>query len=144
STSLRGRVSSTRKSPEAALVEATATHELKCDLAADVIRRFGILRLRVTGFSMLPSIWPGTSRVCRGWPPTGPEMSSYLAAKGGCLYTGSSGCRAAQWLCVGTPMLDADPPVAVSDVLGRVEAIERGGSRVAMAERVSGGRRAAG
>jgi len=40
-------------------VEATATHELKCDLAADVIRRFGVLRLRVSGFSMLPSIWPG-------------------------------------------------------------------------------------
>ena len=37
-------------------------------------------------------------------------------------------------------MLAADPPVVVSDVLGRVESIER----VAMAERVSGGRRAAG
>ena len=40
----------------------------------------------------------------------------------------------------GDSMLDADPPVAVSDVLGRVESIERGGSRRAMAERVSGGR----
>ena len=36
----------------------------------------------------------------------------------------------------GDSMLDADPPVAVSDVLGRVEAIERGGSRVAVARRV--------
>ena len=41
------------------MVEASAIHELKCDLAADVIRRFGTLRLRVNGFSMLPSIWPG-------------------------------------------------------------------------------------
>ena len=41
------------------MVEATAIHELKCDLAADVIRRFGVLRLRVNGFSMLPTIWPG-------------------------------------------------------------------------------------
>ncbi len=39
----------------------------------------------------------------------------------------------------GDSMLDADPPVAVSDVLGRVESIERGGSRVAMAERVERG-----
>lgn len=31
----------------------------KCKLAATVLRRFGILRLRVTGRSMLPSIWPG-------------------------------------------------------------------------------------
>jgi len=37
---------------------------LKCDLAADVIRRFGALRLRVNGFSMLPSIWPGDIAVC--------------------------------------------------------------------------------
>ena len=44
----------------------------------------------------------------------------------------------------GDSMLNADPPVAVSDVLGLVESIERGGSRVAMAERVSGARRAAG
>ena len=31
----------------------------KCSLAAEVLRRFGQLRLRVTGASMLPSIWPG-------------------------------------------------------------------------------------
>src|SRR5436853_1552570 len=59
STSRSRSANSTRKSREAALVEATATHELKCDLAADVIRRFGVLRLRVNGLSMLPSIWPG-------------------------------------------------------------------------------------
>jgi len=41
------------------LVDALTTHALKCDLAADVIRGFGTLRLRVNGFSMLPSIWPG-------------------------------------------------------------------------------------
>jgi len=31
----------------------------KCDLAAEVLRRFGQLRLQVTGASMLPTIWPG-------------------------------------------------------------------------------------
>src|SRR6266478_1168478 len=55
----QGNVNSTGKLREAALVEASNAHELKCDLAADVIRRFGVLRLRVNGFSMLPSIWPG-------------------------------------------------------------------------------------
>ena len=86
------------------MVEATATHELKCDLAEDVIRRFGVLRLRVNGFSMLPSIWPGeiacVSRVDAYRP--GDVILFYLAATGGCLYTGSSRCRAAQWLRVGT------------------------------------------
>ena len=32
-----------------------ATH----DLDAQVIRQFGELRLKVTGASMLPSVWPG-------------------------------------------------------------------------------------
>lgn len=32
---------------------------LKVDLAAEVLRRGGIIRLRAWGASMLPSIWPG-------------------------------------------------------------------------------------
>jgi signal peptidase I len=32
---------------------------LKCELADEVLRRFGRLRLQVTGWSMLPTIWPG-------------------------------------------------------------------------------------
>ena len=39
----------------------------------------------------------------------------------------------------GDSMLDADPPVAAGDVLGRVESIERGGPRVAVAREVSWG-----
>jgi len=31
----------------------------KCRLAETILRRFGMLRLKVTGCSMLPSIWPG-------------------------------------------------------------------------------------
>jgi signal peptidase I len=34
-------------------------HEMKCELAAQVLRTFGTLRLEVTGLSMLPSVWPG-------------------------------------------------------------------------------------
>jgi len=32
---------------------------VKCDLTADVIRQFGEARLKVTGTSMLLSVWPG-------------------------------------------------------------------------------------
>src|SRR6266404_4332472 len=120
--------------------------KLKCDLAADAIRRFGTLRLRVNGFSMLPSMWPGDV-VC----VSGVDRDAYgpgdvvLYSRNGLLFVHrvvemSGGAVVTR----GDSMLDADTPVAVSDVLGRVEAIERGGSRVAMAERVSGGRRAAG
>jgi len=34
-------------------------HALKCELAAEVLRSSGMLRLRATGRSMLPAIWPG-------------------------------------------------------------------------------------
>lgn len=36
-----------------------ARDEVKCDLFLEVLRSFGSARLRVTGTSMLPSIWPG-------------------------------------------------------------------------------------
>ena len=34
-------------------------HAAKCELAEKTLRLFGSLHLRVTGFSMLPSVWPG-------------------------------------------------------------------------------------
>jgi signal peptidase I len=34
-------------------------HALKCELAAEALRSSGTLKLQVTGWSMLPSIWPG-------------------------------------------------------------------------------------
>ena len=35
------------------------SHAVKCELAAEVLRSSERLRLKVTGWSMLPSIWPG-------------------------------------------------------------------------------------
>jgi len=36
---------------------------LKCDLAGEVLRSTGRLRLGVTGWSMLPTIWPGDTLI---------------------------------------------------------------------------------
>src|ERR1043166_8467099 len=41
------------------LPRAAARETLKSKLAVEVARRFGEVRLRVTGASMLPSVWPG-------------------------------------------------------------------------------------
>ena len=38
-------------------------HALKCELAAESLRSSGTLRLQVTGWSMLPSVWPGDTLV---------------------------------------------------------------------------------
>lgn len=34
-------------------------HAVKCELAGEVLRSSGKLRLQVTGWSMLPAVWPG-------------------------------------------------------------------------------------
>jgi hypothetical protein len=39
------------------------THALKCALVDEVLRVFGAARLRVTGLSMLPSVWPGDTLI---------------------------------------------------------------------------------
>src|ERR1700722_4528691 len=35
----------------------------KCELVEEVLRLFGVVRLGVTGFSMLPSVWPGDTLI---------------------------------------------------------------------------------
>jgi len=41
------------------LLSQESEHALKCEIAAETLRSFGGLRLRLTGHSMLPAIWPG-------------------------------------------------------------------------------------
>ena len=40
-----------------------AAHSVKCDLAGEVLRSSGRLRLRVTGWSMLPTVMPGDTLI---------------------------------------------------------------------------------
>jgi hypothetical protein len=40
-----------------------AAHAQKCELVDEVLRVFGTVRLRVIGFSMLPSVWPGDTLI---------------------------------------------------------------------------------
>jgi hypothetical protein len=41
------------------LLSQESEHALKCEIAAETLRSCGRLRLRLTGHSMLPAIWPG-------------------------------------------------------------------------------------
>src|SRR5258708_13000746 len=93
---------------------------------------------------MLPTIWPGdiacVSRVVAYRPG-----DVVLFSRNGRLFVH----RVVEMSCGavvtrGDSMLDADPPVAVSDVLGRVEAIERAGRGWRWQSVWAGGRRAAG
>jgi signal peptidase I len=42
---------------------AGPAHHRKCELVHETLRSFGTVRIRVTGRSMLPSIWPGDTLV---------------------------------------------------------------------------------
>ena len=128
------------------MIEAAAGHALKCDLAADVIRGFGTLRLRVNGFSMLPSIWPGdvvsVSTVDRDPYQPGDVV---LYTRNGRLFvhrlvemTGEAAVTR------GDALPDPDPPVRSEDLLGRVVSIERRGSPIALPREVSWRRRLVG
>ena len=38
-------------------------HSIKCEMAAEVLRTSGLLRLKVTGWSMLPTVRPGDTLI---------------------------------------------------------------------------------
>jgi hypothetical protein len=61
----RGRVSSEQKTLMSIEDDnkVLGAHARKCELVDEVLRLFGAVQLRVTGFSMLPSVWPGDTLV---------------------------------------------------------------------------------
>jgi hypothetical protein len=114
----------------------TASETLKCELAGEVVRTFGEVRLRVLGTSMVPVIHPGDflsiqraslSEISPG------EIALYL--REGRLFAHRVVARAGspeQPLLIlrGDRLCHNDPPVCASELLGRVDFIERGQRRL--------------
>jgi signal peptidase len=111
---------------------SNALAALRLELAVEVARTFGSLRLRVTGTSMMPAVQPGDllsiGRV--NLRDTSPG-EIVLFARGGRLFAhrivgrgGGSGdpCLVTR----GDRLLENDPPVSQSELLGRVTAVARG------------------
>lgn len=106
-------------------------YSLGCGLAAEVVRRFGAVRLRVTGGSMTPAVRPGDTILVQRCGMA--EISTgeiVLFARYGRLFahrvTGNvtrsgEGCL----LTRGDRLRMADPAVSRSELLGRVSRIER-------------------
>src|SRR5258708_13284749 len=93
---------------------------------------------------MLPSIWAGDIACVSRVVAYRPGDVVLFSRKGRLFVRRVVEMSGGAVVTRGDSMLDADPPVALSDVLGRGESIERGGARGAGAERVNGGRRAPG
>jgi len=114
---------------EAAAAPDTVT-ALKCELAAEVLRASGKLRLGVTGWSMLPTVWPGDVVVI--------ERTSHDSVNEGdivllgrdrrfVVHRVVRKGRASQLVTRGDAMPQADPPAGENELLGKVSAIVRSG-----------------
>lgn len=108
-------------------------HALKCELAGEVLRSSGRLRLRVTGWSMLPAIFPGDTLVIE--PANGESIGKgdiVMFHRDRRLFVhrvlGKSGSdRDAQIVTQGDGMPNPDPPVSGSQLLGKVAFVVRDG-----------------
>ena len=106
---------------------------LKCELAGEVLRSSGRLRLRVTGWSMLPSVMPGDTLLIE-------RIHSDAVSEGDIVLFGrnrrffvhrvisKSHPQNTEIVTRGDAMPAPDPPVQGSDLLGRVSFILRNGN----------------
>lgn len=107
------------------------SHALKCDLAAEILRSSGSLRLQVTGSSMLPTIWPGDVLTIRragcGDVSAGDIVlvgrKRRLAAHR--VIKTIESCDGFEILTRGDSMAALDPPLSGADLLGKVASIVR-------------------
>ena len=118
---------------QAGLSTSDAGSTLKCELAAEVLRRFGTLRFAATGWSMLPSVWPGETLVVE-------RVSQDQVRIGDLVLVGREGRLCAhrvvdrvgdaeshQWITQGDALPVPDRPVAGNELLGKVTYLIRGG-----------------
>jgi hypothetical protein len=105
--------------------------QTKCVLAAELIRKYGKLRLRVTGLSMLPAVWPGDIVTIQRREPS-------ALLPGDIVLVECQGClRLHRFIATredrhiitrGDSLPDDDPPVLPEEVLGILTSIQRRGS----------------
>ena len=121
-------------------IEACSIDLLKNELAAEVVRSFGTLALRVCGTSMLPAIRPGdrlTVRRCAiGDVRIGDVVLALrerrLIAHRVISHLGQS------LLTCGDAVAEPDTPVSEAELLGKVSRVLRGGKSLAPESTFSG------
>jgi len=110
------------------------THSLKCELASESLRLSGNLRLKVSGWSMLPTIWPGDTLVISrldGRELLQGEIALFQREGRFIVHRVlSKATSIKQVLTRGDAMLQYDAPVPSDDLLGKVDFILRNGRTI--------------
>lgn len=106
----------------------------KRDLAADVIRQFGEVRLRVNGASMLPCVWPGDVVTVRRRSAAEllPGRIVLCYRDGAFVAHRLVGKRGDALITRGDSHSFEDSPFSGDEVLGEVVSIQRAGQPVAL------------
>lgn len=113
------------------------THALKCELVGEVLRSSGKLRLRVTGWSMLPAVMPGDTLVIDHIHRDGvTEGDIVLFGRDRRLFAHRVVTKGGQpedspVVTRGDAMPAADSPLAKDELLGKVSVIVRNGRCIA-------------
>lgn len=105
------------------------SHAAYCELVAEVARRSGEVRLKVTGASMLPSVWPGDVVTVRSCDLGGVQPGQIV------LYRREGKLTAHRIICVsrdhlitrGDSIPTVDPPVRAFEIVGQVVSILHNG-----------------
>ena len=115
----------------------------KLSLAAEILRGNGTVRLKAWGVSMLPSVWPGDlltiqsaayGEVVRGDIVLVMRENRFFVHR--LVETRRDG-DCFSWITKGDAMSQNDPPVAASELLGRVAGIGRANRSFVPSRRVS-------
>jgi Peptidase S24-like len=119
------------------MIEAREVHKL--ELAADILRAGGTIRLQALGASMLPSIWPGDvlSIECSAGREIVPGDIVLVARDGRFFIHRLIGKRSSGWITRGDSLPQADEPVDEVQVLGKVSLIYRKAGDVVPARQLS-------
>ena len=136
---------------------------VKCDLASEVLRSFGTLRFAATGWSMLPTIWPGDtlvverinldqvqvgevvlvgrdSRLCAHRlvsKAEGSRNSQELAPRFTAPHFITPHFVTPYFVTQGDAMSAPDRPVSESELLGRVTSVIRAGKEIVLPAELS-------
>ncbi len=106
-------------------------HALQCELASEVLRSSGSLRLGVTGWSMFPMLWPGdTLMIEQTTSDTIDPGDIVLFARDRRFFVHRVVAKNAAEQSIqtrGDAMAQLDPPVLNRELLGRVVSILRNG-----------------